>query len=247
VRRLPRTTLLALSAAAAAAACGGAVGSGGSVQHSGGRSPAATSAPLADWQKLGATLLPPASLQQASLGSIALDNQARPAVSDAQAHAWAEAYLRTLGYLTWAVDQGQDTFLLRSGIASAPAVVQPNVADVIQARQAGRRVVYRNPTIRRMVIRPVPQGLQAALQGQEFTWKPYAIFLDQVGPAAKTWVDPQGHESAKAEVPAGAASYELVGGEVSHVPPMGDVWAMASDASCTSADARQALAPLCNP
>jgi hypothetical protein len=245
VTRLPGTILLALLAAAAA--CGGTVGSGGSSHTSQGPSPAATSAPLADWQRLGATQVPPASLRQVSLGTIAVDNQARPAVSDAQAHAWAAAYLRTLAYLTWGVEQGQDTFLLRSGIASSPAVVQPNVADVIQARQVGRRVVYRNPTIRRMVIRPVPQGLEAALQGQEFTWKPYAIFLDQVGPAAKSWVDTQGHQSAKDQVPDGAATYELVGGEGSRVPPMGDIWAMASDASCTSPDAKQALSPLCNP
>jgi hypothetical protein len=247
VRLLP-AALAGAVALAAAASCGGPA----STQHGGqGLTPtpsaAVSSAPLSDWRRLGATQAPPASLRAVWLGSIAVDDQAGPAVTPAQARAWAQAYLRTLGYLTWAVEHGQDSFLLRSRLASVTTVVQPNVADMVQARQAGQEVTYQNPTIRRIVVRAVAQRFEGALQGQLYGWKPYAVFVDQIGPAAKRWVDPQGRQTVKAQIPAGAAAYELVGGELSHVPPMGDIWVMASDANCTSPNARQALAPLCDP
>jgi hypothetical protein len=239
----------ALAGAVALSAAAGCGGPAGAQHRAQGATPsaAASSAPLSDWQRLGATEAPPASLQTVSLGGIAVDDQAAPTVTPAQARTWAQAYLRTLGYLTWAVGHGQDSFLLRSRLASVATVVQPNVADVVQARRAGQQVWYQNPTIRRIVVRAVPQGLEGALQGQLYAWKPYAIFLDQIGRAAKRWVDPQGRQTVKAQIPAGAAAYELVGGELSHAPPMGDVWVMASDANCTSPNARQALAPLCDP
>jgi hypothetical protein len=58
---------------------------------------------LTDWQKLGATEVPPGSLRQVALGSTQVVNETNGAVSDADARAWAAAFLRTYGYVQWAV------------------------------------------------------------------------------------------------------------------------------------------------
>jgi hypothetical protein len=237
-----------ITLAAVTAACGGAQAVSPSVQ----RSPVATSAPspapLSEWQRLGATEVPPASLRQVPLRGVSVVDEAGSSVSDTDARAWAGAYLRSLGYLEWAVSRGQDLFLLRSGLSSAPeAVFQPNVNDIAQARRAGMHVEYQRETIRRLVVRAVPQGLQAAFQRQRFAWQPYAVFIDAVGPAANVWVDDQGHRTVKSQIAAGVAAYELVGGALKQDPLMGGVWVAGSDWDCTSPAARQALAPLCNP
>jgi hypothetical protein len=248
-RWLAITGCVVALAAAAATGCGG-----GSTATSSGRrsdhavaSPKPTSAPLSAWQQLGATEVPPASLRQAGLGATQVVNQAAGAVSDADAQTWAQAVMRTFGYLNWAVSQGQDAFLVRSGLSSVPHVVlQPNLTDIAEARQAGVRVQYRSETIRRLLVRPVPESLQPLFGRYQYAWKPYAIFLDAVGPAATTWVDAQGNQTVKSQIPAGAAAYELVGGELQHNSLMGDIWVMDSDWSCTSAPTQQALAPVCN-
>jgi hypothetical protein len=207
-----------------------------------------TAAPLSQWQSLGATEVPPAALQRASLGPIQVVDQAGGAVSDADARAWATALMRTLGYIEWAVSRGQDGFLLHSGLSSVPTVLQPNLTDVAQARRAGTRAEYERETIRRLLVRTVPQGLQGVFQSLQYAWKPYAIFLDALGPVGTTWVDAQGHRTLHSQpVPPNAAAYELVGGELRHNSLLGDVWVMASDWDCTSSSTRQALAPVCNP
>jgi len=211
-------------------------------------SPPATAAPLTAWQKLGATEVPPVSLRQASLGAAQVVNQTQGAVADADARAWAEAFRRTFGYLLWAVSRGQDQFLYRSGLSSAPvAVFQPNVYDIAAARKTGDRVEYTVQDFRRFVVRPVPQALQVSIQRDGYLWKPYAIYLDAVGPVETDWIDGQGRRTVKSQVAAGVPVFELVGGELAHDPLMGDVWVMSSDFDCTAASSRQALAPLCNP
>jgi hypothetical protein len=204
-------------------------------------------APLAAWQKLGATEAPPASVQQVSLAGAQVVNQSGGAVGDADAQAWAQALLRTLSYLRWAVSRGQSTFLLRSGLSSAPvAVFQPNVTDITRAHAAGMSVQYTQETIRRLVVRPVPQSQQATIQGVQEVWKPEAIYLDAVGPVETDWIDAQGNKTVKGGVAAGVPLYELIGGELAHDPVMGDIWVMASDFDCTAASSRQKLAPACN-
>ena len=230
-----------------AAACGGGPKAQPSGRQSAAAAPAPTSAPLAAWQRLGATEVPPASLKRVTLGGIQVVNQAPGAVSDADARTWAEGYLREYGYLSWAVSRGQDAFLLHSGLSSAPlAIFQPNLGEIAQARQAGDRVEWQSATIRRLVVRAVPESLQALFQGRQFAWKPYAIFIDQVGPSTDIWVDPQGHKTVRFQSPAGSAAYELVGGELNRDLLMGDVWAPASDWSCDDVHNHQNLGPLCN-
>jgi hypothetical protein len=233
-----------------AAGCGAsAARSSGHEVGAPGPSPSPTSASLPGWQKLGATEVPPMSLQRVSLGSIAVVNQTGGAVSDGDARTWAQAYMREFGYLEWAVNRWQAAFLLGSGLSSAPAVFQSNLNDIAEARQAGERVGYQQEAIRRLVLRAVPQsqGLQAVFNGQHFTWKPYAMFVDALGPVGSIWTDAQGHRTVKNQIPAGGAAYELVGGELSHDPLMGDVWVVGSDWDCTDARTVRALAPLCNP
>jgi hypothetical protein len=207
----------------------------------------APAAPLSAWQQLGATEVPPTSIQQVTLNGVPVVNQTNGAVSDGDARAWAEALLRTVGYVRWAVGRGQGQFLLRSGLSSAPvAVFQPNVNDITQARAAGSRVEYTLQTFRRFVVRPLPQSLQPSIQRDQEVWKPYAIYLDAVGPVETDWVDAQGRRIVKAHVAAGVPVYELIGGELSHHQVMGDVWVMASDFDCTATSTRQTLGQVCD-
>jgi len=208
----------------------------------------APEAPLAEWQKRGATEVPPAALQHVSLQGIDVVNEAGGTVGDQDARAWAESWLRSYGFLLWAVSRSQDQFLLSSGLAPpGSAVLQPNVTDIAQARGAGARVEYSREAFRRLVLRTVPQTLDPKFRSGGFVWKPYAFFLDALGPVTTTWVDGSGARSVKSQAAAGEPLYELIGGELRHDPLMGDVWIMASDWSCTSPPNRQGLAPLCNP
>jgi hypothetical protein len=229
------------------AGCGGGSAAKPSGRQSAVTSPALTSAPLSAWQKLGATEVPPASLQHVSLGRVTVVNQTGGTVSDADARTWAEAYLREFGYLTWAVSRGQDAFLLHSGLSSVPlAIFQPNLGEIAQARQAGDRVQWQSATIRRLVVLSVPQSLQPLFQNHQFVWSPYAIFLEQIGPSADIWIDAQGRETVRFRSPASVASHELVGGELKHDPLMGDVWVLGSDWSCDDVHNHEHLAPLCD-
>ncbi|HXM55195.1 MAG TPA: hypothetical protein VOB72_07375 [Candidatus Dormibacteraeota bacterium] len=207
----------------------------------------APAASLAEWEKRGATEVPPADVQRVSLDGIEVANDTRGAVTDADVRTWAGALLRSYGYLLWAVGRGQDQFLLRSGLSSAAqAVFRPNLNDIALARQAGARVEYSREVFRRLVLRPVPQSLQATFQAEQFAWKPYAFFIDAVGPITTTWIDRQGGRTVKSQLPPGAAAYELMGGELAHDQLLGDVWVLASDWNCTADSTRRGLSPLCN-
>jgi hypothetical protein len=234
-------------AAGLVAACGGAPAAKAAGQPPTAAAPAPSIAPLSEWQRVGATEVPPASLQVVSLQGVEVVDEAG-SVSTADARAWAGAYVRSLSYLEWAVSRGQDVFLLRSGLSSVPEVAfQPNVNDIAQARQVGAHVEYQRETIRRLVVRAVPPGLQATFQRQRFAWQPFAVFIDAIGPAANVWVDAQGRRTVKSQMAAGTAANELVGGAFAKNPLLGDIWVTGSDWDCTSPNARQALASLCNP
>jgi hypothetical protein len=233
----------AVVAAMVAAGCTGA----STAQPPSGQSPASKSAPLSAWQRLGATEVPPASLKQVTLGRIQVVNEVGDAVSDPEARTWAKAYVREYGYLSWAMSHGQDSFLLHSGLSSIPlAIFQPNLAEIAQARQEGDRVEWRSPIIRRLAVRAVPQSLQGFFQNHQFAWRPYAIYVHQVGPSADIWIDAHRHRTVRFQVPAGVATYQLVGGELEHNSLMGDVWAPSSDLSCDDVHNSQHLGALCN-
>jgi hypothetical protein len=205
-------------------------------------------ASLADWQKRGATEVPPPEVEVVTLAGTEVVNQTGGAVSDRDARAWAEGFVRAYQLVLWAVNRGQDRFLLTSGLSSAaPAVFRPNFNDILQARKAGARVEYSREVFRRLVLRPVPPAMQSKFQAEQFTWKQYAFFLDVVGPVSIAWVDGQGNRSVRSQIADGVPAYELVGGEAGHDPLMSDVWVMGSDWTCTSDSTRAGLAPLCNP
>jgi hypothetical protein len=228
----------------AAVACGGTAQP--SANHA---TPAASAAvaPLAEWQKLGATEAPPASVLRVSLGKTQVVNQTNGAASDSDATAWATALLRSISYDFWAVNRQQSDFLGKSGLASAPTTVfGPDFAVISQAQAAQARALYQGKTIRRLVLRPVPAGLKKVFQDQGFVWTQYAIFIDAVGPASIAWTDSQGKHSVQQTLAPGAAGSELAGGQFNHDPVMGDIWTVASDWDCTSTPTRQTLAPLCN-
>ncbi|HEY7198793.1 MAG TPA: hypothetical protein VIC57_01215 [Candidatus Dormibacteraeota bacterium] len=210
--------------------------------------PTPAPAPLSEWQKRGATEVPPADLPAISLEGIQVVNQTSGAVSDDDATAWAGAVLRAINFEQWAVSRNQDQFLLRSGLSSAPrAVFQPDLLDIDTARKASSRIEYTHKVFRRMVLRPVPETLKTVFSQQLTVWKPYAFYLDAIGPATKKVTDSAGRETTQTVLRAGQAGYELVGGEIVHDPLMGDIFAFASDWDCVAAASRQKLAPLCNP
>jgi hypothetical protein len=230
-------------------ACGG---SQPGPQHSAAaQTPSASASPagsLADWQKLGATEVPPASLRQVSLGATQVVNQTDGAVSDADARNFAEAFLRTYAYLQWAVMQAQDQFLVDGSLSAAPlSVFRPNLSDILAGRKASGHVEYSPQTFRRLVVRQVPQSLQKLYANVQFVWTQYAIYLDAVGPATTTVVDAAGTRTVRASVAAGAPEFELVGGQLARTPLMGDVWMLDADFDCLAPATRQGVAPLCNP
>ena len=92
-----------------------------------------------------------------------------------------------------------------------------------------------------------PQSVEATIRSVRYTWTPYAIYLDALGPAETDLIDAHGQRTVRSRTPAGAAMFELVGGELSHNPLMGDIWVLASDFDCTATSSRQRLSPLCNP
>ncbi|TMC13220.1 MAG: hypothetical protein E6J41_01130 [Chloroflexi bacterium] len=204
-------------------------------------------APLTAWQGRGATEVPPPDLQQVSMEGIQVVNQTGAAVSDADANSWAAALLRGINYEFWAVERQQDGFLRQSGLSSAPAVVfSPDLTDIDVSRKAKTHVKYTRKVIRRMVLRSVPASMQATFTSQLAAWKPYAFYLDAVGPATKVVTDATGRQTTQTVVAAGTPAFELVGGEIVHDPLMGDIFAFGSDWNCLDSANRLHLAPLCN-
>jgi hypothetical protein len=205
-------------------------------------------ASLDEWQRRGATEVPPARLQTVSLDGIEVVNQTGRALSDAVAMTWARAFLRAVNFEYWAVSRQQDQFLIRSGLSPSPlAVFRPDLSDIVAARKAKSQIDYTRKVFRRMVLRPVPASLQTLFNKQLVTWKPYAFYLDAVGPSSKRVTDAAGRQTTQTLYQPGEPAFELVGGELVHDPLMGDVFAFASDFDCVDPSNRQALAPLCNP
>ncbi len=211
-------------------------------------SPLPSMAALASWQAKGATEVPPASVRHVSMRGIEVVNQTQGAVSDGDARRRASALLLSISYELWAVSHMQDAFLQKSGLNSAPlSIYRPDLTDIAGARQAGMTVLYTQHVIRRLVLRNVSERLRDTFAGAGFDWKPYAFFLDAVGPGVTYWVDAKGNRTVKAEIKPGEAAYELIDGELAHDPVLGDIWVSGSDFDCLSPPARQQLAPLCNP
>jgi hypothetical protein len=205
-------------------------------------------APLSAWQQVGATEVPPPTVQNVTLTGIQVVNQTAGAVSDADATAWAMGLLRGINFEFWAVSELQDQFLRRSDLSSAPLTVfQPDLNDITTARRSGSRIEYTRKVLHRMVLRPVPASMQTLFTQQLAVWKPYAFYLDAVGPSTKRVTDSAGHVTTQTLFQPGAPAYELVGGEMVHDPLMGGLFSFASDWDCLAPVDRQKLAPLCNP
>jgi hypothetical protein len=243
-----------LRAAGAAVAAGvllAACGPGPSPTPSGKQATPSPGAPasrgtLAQWQAKGATEVPPGSLLDPPMAGVQVVNQTSGAVSDADAARWGKAMMRGLGYEWWAIDHGQDQFLVRSGLANpARQVFKWDLDNVTGARQAGMTLQGRPMEIRRLVLRPVPQSLQTTFSSNLFVWTPYAFYLDEVGPGDLSWVDPHGTRTSKWHVGAGVGSPELVGGQLATDPLLGDIWVQRSDWNCATDDSRRTFGDLC--
>ena len=201
----------------------------------------------ADWQRKGATEVPPPAIRDVSLGTVQVVDDTGGAVSDADARRWALAYLRANAYEFWAWNRQQDAFLLRAGLSHVPnQVFGYDLATIQDARKAGVQLTVTRLQLRRLVLRPVPDSLKQRFTTQLFLWTPYAFYLDQVGPSELSWTDGQGVKTIKASRSAGVGAPELVGGQLATDPLMGDVWVADSDWDCTSPAVRGAFGSLCN-
>jgi hypothetical protein len=200
----------------------------------------------ADWQRKGATEVPPASTRDVSLGAVQLVNDTAGAVTGDEARRWALAYLRANAYEFWAWNQQQDGFLLRAGLSNVPnQVFGYDLATILEARKAGVQLTVTRLQLRRLVLRSVPESLRQRFTTQLFRWTQYAFYLDQVGPSELTWTDKQGVKTVKARRDPGVGAPELVGGRLVADPLMGEIWVADSDWDCTSPTVRQSFGPLC--
>ena len=238
--------VLAAGTALLALACGGAAADQRRTPRPAPSSTAAEQADPAAWLQKGATVVPPASVRNVSRGSIEVVDQTAGALSDQDAQRWALAYLRANAYELWAWNNLQDAFLLRGGLSQVPAqVFGYDLTSIQQARAAGARIEVTRLTLRRLVLRPVPESLRQQFTGHLFVWTQYAFYLDQVGPSKVDWIDAQGNRTTKARQEAGIGSPELVGGVLTSDPLMGEIWVSNSDWDCTSPTVRQPFGPLC--
>jgi hypothetical protein len=230
-------------------ACGQPTGARPAPPPASGPSAAATTAAdLAAWQRKGATQVPPASAAAVSLAGVQVVDDTGGAVSDADAKRWAQAYLRANAYEFWAWNHLQDGFLQDAQLSPVPLrVFAYDMGTIRDARTAGVQLQVTRLVLRRLVLRPVPESVRAAIQGQVMVYAPYAFYLDQVGPSELDWVDAQGTKTSKARRDAGVGAPELVGGQLTTDPLMGDIWVVDSDFDCTSPNVRQAFGSLCNP
>lgn len=247
---LARLLLLAATALALAA-CGETSSAG-----TGTKTPTAAPSPTLDpqalaaaWQKKGASEVPPDSLRQVNMTGIEVVNQTGGAVSEADARRWAESYLRSVGYEFWAWNHQQDQFLLVGGLSRVPRTAfNGDLTTIAAARAANMRIEVNRLQIRRFVLRAVPESLKDLYTRFGYVWTPYTFYLDQVGPSDLYWLDAQGQRVAnKAHVAAGIARPELVGGQLSTDPLMGDVWSQDSDFDCSDSASRERFGALCNP
>lgn len=201
---------------------------------------------LADWQRKGATDVPPALVAAVSLGNIQVVNDTGGSVSDADAQRWALAYLRANAYELWAWNGQQDAFLLRGGLSHVPnQVFGYDLGSIQEARKAGVQLTVTRLQLRRLVLRTVPDQLRQAFTTQLFLWTQYAFYLDQVGPADVTWTNRQGVKTVKAHRDPGVGAPELVGGQLVNDPLMGEIWSAESDWDCTAPAVRSQLGTLC--
>lgn len=208
---------------------------------------AATTGDLAAWQRKGATQVPPASVGAASLGGVQVVNQTNGAVSDADAQRWALAYVRANAYEFWAWNHLQDQFLQNAQLSPvADRVFAYDLGTIRDARAANVQLTVTRLVLRRLVLRPLPASVRGAVQAQVFVYSSYAFFLDQYGPSELDWTDARGTKTVKARRDAGAAAPELVGGQLTNDPLMGEIWSVYSDFDCTSPNVRQEFGTLCN-
>jgi hypothetical protein len=204
-----------------------------------------------EWQQRGVTQAPPDSLKRVSLGEVEVVNQTAGAVQDQEARTWAAAYLRDNAYELWAWAHLQDQFLVRSNLSRASvAVFGTDLSTIGKARQAGMTIQVTRLTLRRLVLRPVPQALRDLYANYGYAWTPYAFYLDEIGPSDVWFVDRDGHRTPAPGVPQvgqGVGASELVGGQLTHDALMGDLWTQDSDWDCSASFSRARFGTLCSP
>jgi hypothetical protein len=193
-------------------------------------------------------MVPPDTVGKVGLGSIAVANQTGGAVSDGDARAWAAALLRSSNYDDWAFNHMQEDFFLRSGLSSVPRTVfAAELSHIEAARAVGARVEATSQTIRRLVLRPVPDSMRQQFTAQLMTWSAYAFYVDKTGPSELSYIDASGTRVVKSSVGAGVGVPELFAGQLLHDDVLGDVWRLDSDYDCGSPASRVQLGGLCAP
>ncbi len=208
----------------------------------------ATTSALDAWRSKGASEVPPEAVRQVASTSVEVVNQTHGAISDADARAWALGLLHSSSYDDWALNRMQDGFLQRGGLSSAPQAVFATEFHHIQAaRAAGMHLEVRPQTIRRLVLRSMPDATRQLFAAQQMTWSPYAFYVDKIGPSELAYVDAAGTRTVKVRLDAGVGVPELFAGQFVHDDVLGDVWRLDSDFDCSTPASSSQLGGACGP
>ena len=176
--------------------------------------------------KRGLTPCPPLA-SQLKLPPTTIKNGTNGAVDDATVQRWGRASQLGQAYYYWAIDQNARDALTSGVLADANAsdnLYGPDLQDLDKAKQAGGTLVsqqFSTPVTQAVVI---PQELQASIQAQHLTSKPYGLAIRFKGPASHRIRYPDGHEETL-----GASGSDIIidtvsWGELRSDPDLGEVW-----------------------
>lgn len=177
---------------------------------------------------------PPAGL---AMERISIRNGTHGQVSDGDARAQGQAYLRAHALYVWAVRQdGGDAFLL-SGALVAQETARTNIfrSEVklfADARTAGGRARVEPLTTTEITLVPVPEALRDLALRTDLVPSPYAWVDNQAGPA-RAWIEAtDGTARDEVRIPAGQPHPILVFGQVRNDPDLGPIWYSGGEYGC---------------
>jgi hypothetical protein len=180
------------------------------------------------------TPCPPARLPQER---IAIRNETNGAVSDADARASGDAYVRAHQLYTWAVRQAAGDAFLLSGAIVEPETGRTNIfraeANIYaDARAAGGRAHIEPLTTTQIRLVPVPQGFQDVARRDGLQPSPFAWVDNQAGPA-HAWIETPGGVSRDVlRIAAGQPHPILVFGQVRNDAELGSIWYLGGEFGC---------------
>jgi hypothetical protein len=161
------------------------------------------------------------------------------AVSTADGHAWAAAFLREQQLESWAQTALQAGVLQSGCLGDRQAGQQlfgAEVAAVQQAQQVHGTLTVRPPRVLDIKLVRVPPDVQARVAGLLQAKSGYALIVHGQGPTATRIVYPDGHQVTPPDIPdtpADQAYYAFFGGEYRKPGDgIGPIWFQESAINC---------------